>query len=324
MDPQDARAVGSTDASLFRDGVATGEAESACPQPPATLTDGGLPVLGAAFAAHYVVTDLGLIAPGVPGQLGGLVVDPNEPNTLLFAGQSDTPTGGIYAVGLVRDACGHVIGVTGAPRRVADTPHVDASLIFGTGGVLLYSKYNVDGIGQLLPGATAPSRETPMSPLGVGTPTTNSLGGIGIVPPGLAAAGAIRALTFRFDGPGDFYHVDAALAGGLYSFSSGQKVAELPGGPGGFSYVPAGSPGFSKPALIVSEWLADRVSTYDVDVQGDPILASRRDFLESFRDPWGAHFEPITGDFLFLAWGPNRLYVVRGFSPPPPPPPPPR
>jgi len=32
------------------------------------------------------------------------------------------------------------------------------------------------------------------------------------------------------------------------------------------------------------------------------------------------HFEPLTGDYLFLTWGAamDRVYIVQGFMPPPP------
>ena len=71
----------------------------------------------------------------------------------------------------------------------------------------------------------------------------------------------------------------------------------------------------------------DRVATYEVDDNGDPIVGSRKDFFTSFPRPWGAYFEPVTGDYIFLTWGgpnpPDRVFIVQGFAPPPPPPEPP-
>jgi hypothetical protein len=42
----------------------------------------------------------------------------------------------------------------------------------------------------------------------------------------------------------------------------------------------------------------------------------------TFPRPWGAYFEPVTGDYLFLTWGAgnDRIYLVEGFAAPPPPP----
>jgi len=49
-------------------------------------------------------------------------------------------------------------------------------------------------------------------------------------------------------------------------------------------------------------------------------VSTRREFMSSFPRPWGAYFEPVTGDYLFLSWGlgTDRVYVVQGFVPPPP------
>jgi hypothetical protein len=82
----------------------------------------------------------------------------------------------------------------------------------------------------------------------------------------------------------------------------------LPNNPGGFAYVPAGSPGFAAQSIIVAEWRQsgqadDRVAVYEADAQGDPIIATRREFMSAFPRPWGAYFEPVTGDYLFLSWG---------------------
>jgi hypothetical protein len=89
--------------------------------------------------------------------------------------------------------------------------------------------------------------------------------------------------------------------------------------------VPPGSPGFPTQTLIVAEWTfdpaMDRVAVYDVDTAtGDPIVTTRREFFSRFPRPWGAYFEPVTGDYLFLSWGAgeDHVYIVQGFVPPPP------
>ena len=76
--------------------------------------------------------------------------------------------------------------------------------------------------------------------------------------------------------------------------------------------------------MIVAEWRSDptldRVAVYDVDANGDPLPATRREFFSKFPRPWGAYFEPVTGDYMFLSWGSgdDHLYIVQGFVPPPP------
>ncbi len=105
------------------------------------------------------------------------------------------------------------------------------------------------------------------------------------------------------------------------------KNATLQGGPGGFAYVPPGSPVFANHSVIMAEWSDNKVATYAIDNLGDPIPATRVEFFTAFPRPWGAYFDRISGDYLFLTWGagpPDEVYVVRGFAVPPPPPPPPK
>ena len=92
----------------------------------------------------------------------------------------------------------------------------------------------------------------------------------------------------------------------------------LPNWPGGFAYVPVGSQGFPRPSMIVAEWNNLTVAAYEVDSQGDPMVSTRRPFIDNFDRPWGAYFEPMTGDYLFLSWGASQdqVFIVQGFVPP--------
>jgi hypothetical protein len=289
--------------------------------PPPPGGDPGLTVtFSPLYEPLYDVFDLGPV-PGIPpGHLGGCVIKHDDPNTMLIAGESETPNGAIYAVPLKRDACGHIIGFDGIATLVAQTPYVDANLVYGANNILLYPQWPVNQLSQLLPGQTQPSSTIDLTALGV---AGGSISGLGFVPPTLPAGGGSRALTWS---EGFWYHLTLGFDGQLYTVSSPQQTTTLPNGPGGFAYVPVGSPGFTKPSLIVAEWSVDKVATYEVDDQGDPIVATRQDFFTAFPRPWGAYFEPETGDFVFLTWGPapDRVYVVQGFTVPPPPPPPPR
>jgi hypothetical protein len=205
--------------------------------------------------------------------------------------------------------------------KVADTPYVDANLVYGPNNVLFYTQWPVNQISQILPGDTQPASTLDGATMGI--TTGDSVSGFGFVPPWLAAADQPRTVTWA---GGHWFHLTIGGAGPTYSLSNGQEITVLGGGPGGFAYIPEGSPGFPKPSLILSEWSADTVATYEVDDQGDPILATRADFFTAFPKPWGAYFESKTGDFLFLTWGslPDRVYVVQGFALPPPPPDPPK
>jgi hypothetical protein len=132
--------------------------------------------------------------------------------------------------------------------------------------------------------------------------------------------GGLRAVTWP---DGYWYHLTYTSQPPNYAITGSMQTVTLPNGPGGFAYVPAGSPKFTQQSIITDEWSAGKVVVYEVDPQGDPIIATRTEFFTQFPSPWGAYFEAATGDFLFLDWGGEALdqvYIVQGFSAPPPPP----
>lgn len=271
------------------------------------------------FAADYTVWALGTV-PGVPNPLGGIVVQHDDPGTLLVAGGSESPDGAIYAIHVRRDDCGHILGFDGEATRVAETPYVDANLVYGPDALLLFTEWPQYALSQLASGDAAPTQRTDLRTLGLPSVDDQGPGGVGFVPAALAAAGELRLVTWP---AGRWVHVGATVAGGLLAIESLTETATLPNNPGGFAYVPAGSPGFPSQSLIVAEWVQndatrDRVAVYETDAQGDPLVDTRREFFAKFPRPWGAYFEPVTGDYLFLTWGAgdDRVYLVRGFVPP--------
>lgn len=273
------------------------------------------PVMTPEFEPYYRAYDLGPV-PGMPaGHLGGCVALYNDPDTLLLAGNSEAAEGQLYSIKLKRDVCGHILGFEGSAQLVATTPFIDANLLYGKENVLLYSQWPVNQISQLLPGASSPGKTTDLAPFGV----DSSIGGMGFVPPGLSSAGSLRGITWSM---GNWFEISTSFQGGYYEITGASQVTTLPNGPGGFAYVPQGSPGFPSQSLIVAEWSGDKVAVYQVDTQGNPDAATRKEFFSFFQKPWGAYFEPVSGDYLFLTWGPvpDRVYVVRGFAPPPEPP----
>jgi hypothetical protein len=290
----------------------------ACMTPP---TPAGPEVeLAPAFRDSYAAFNLGPV-PGVPSPLGGIVVSAADPNRLIVAGASERPEGALYAIEVTRDSCGHILGFVGTATRIATAPYVDANLVYGPGNLLVYTEWPQYTLSQLAPGATTPSVRTNLTSLGLAPLPDQGPGGIGYVPPGLMGAGTLRIVTWP---EGRWYHVAATLSGGLYTIDGLTEVARISTEPGGFAYVPAGSPGFDRQSLIMAEWrrsdrTLDRVAVFEVDEDGDPVPASRREFFSRFPRPWGAYFEPITGDYLFLTWGDgdDRAYIVQGFVPPP-------
>lgn len=271
-------------------------------------------VIAPEFAGTYFTYELGQV-PGIPpeARLGGCIIDKDDPNALLIAGFSEDPVGKLYRIGVERGACQHIVAFSGTAEVVADTPYIDANLLYVQSGLLFYPEWPVNLLSQILPGSFVADRTTDMEALGV----AYSISGIGFVPPNLADPGGMRSLSWP---GGEWYHLTRTPDGELFTISNPVQTATLTGGPGGFAYVPAGSPGFDTDHVIVAEWSVDTVGVYQVDPQGDPMERTRKDFFLEFPRPWGAYFEPLTGDYLFLTWGAgmDRVYIIQGFMPPPP------
>ncbi|WAS95615.1 hypothetical protein [Nannocystis punicea] len=290
----------------------TGEPVDCSDEPP--IPAGPDVVLAPEFAEFYKTYELGQV-PGIPtdSRLGGCAISNENPDILLIAGDSEASTGKVWAIEVVRGNCDHIVNFKGIAQVVAEAPYVDANLALVESGLMFYTAWPINQIGQLLPGQMMPAVTTDMTALGV----ESSVSGLGFVPPGFVDEGGMRTITWS---GGKWYHLDRAANGNTFTLAGAQHVATLPFGPGGFAYVPDGSPGFEVDHLIVSEWSAGTVGVYQVDDQGDPLPESRKDFYLDFPNPWGAYFEPLTGDFMFLTWGAgqDRVYIVQGFEPPPP------
>lgn len=307
------------DGPVAGDGPGGPDGPPECEPPP---TPAGPEVrLAPPYDAIYSVYDLGPV-PGVPNPLGGAVVKVDDRDTLLIAGASERPEGAIYAIGVRRDACGHIVGWQGTGAVVANTPYVDANLLYVRPDLMVYTEWPQFTFSQLPQGATAPAARTDLRTVGLPSTGDQGPGGVGLVPPSLPAAGQLRMVTWP---AGAWVHATTTPNGNLLNVTGVTQTRTLPNNPGGFAYVPAGSPGFPDQAIIVAEWRTsgqadDRVAVYDADAQGDPVVATRREFFAAFPRPWGAYFEPVTGDYLFLSWGlgVDRVYVVQGFVPPPP------
>lgn len=267
-------------------------------------------VVNAPFDQFYSAVDLGTI-PGVPGPYGGLVISADDPNVLLIGGSANQAAAAIYRVRLVR-SCGRIVGFDGDAEFFASAPNIDGGLAYGPDGVLFFTRYSMNGLGQLLPGSAAPDRLIDLNAFGV----PSSVGAVNFIPPGFPNAGACRLLTFN---NGAWSGVELAPAGdGTFLVTSGQvRVPSVATGPEGFVYIRAGSPEFPTQTLLVSEFSAGRVSAYEIDANADPIVATRRTFLSGLNGAEGAAIDPATNDFLFSTFGGgNRVVVVRGFNRP--------
>ena len=171
-------------------------------------------------------------------------------------------------------------------------------MTYGPGNVLFLARYPNNEIGQTVLGSTITNKIIPLAPLGI----TGSPGSLLFVPPGQPGAGSLKIASYS---GGQWYDAAVAADGaGTYDIVN---VRAIPGavlsGPEGFIYVNAGSPRFSAASLLVSEYGSGRVSAFEVDADGDPLVATRRDFITGLSGAEGAFVDPVTGDFLFSTYG---------------------
>jgi hypothetical protein len=263
------------------------------------------------YAGLYTCFDLGPV-PGVPPQkYGGLTLTTGPcSSTLLIGGEANYPRGKLYAATVTRDGMGHITGFTGPAKVFEDAAYNDGGVTYGPGGVLFLTLWPENKLQQIKPGSTGVDKLLDLAALEV----AQSSAALAFVPPGLPGAGALKLISW---GGGQWYTLDYRPdAAGTYDIASVKEGNTLPGGPEGFVYVAAGSQKFPVHSMLVSEWTANTIATYEVDEHGDPKLESRRDFITGLMGAEGAYRDPATGDFFFSTWGQalDRVIVVRGFE----------
>lgn len=295
------------------------------------LMTSGVPLLHALsispyYAGSYSAGSIGSV-PGLPADYGGLTFLDHD--TLLIGGAANTSSGRLYTIDAVRGAGDHITGFSGTAAQFGGLgsgigDYNDGGVVFGPDGVLFLARWDVNQIGQVEPGTTADEDKITAGPVGA----ASSVSALNFVPAGFGGAGSMKVVTwdagqwydatFSPDGSGTFdigpfaqVDVDPTVAG----------VQNVPGGPEGFVYVAAGSPLFPVNSMLISEYSAGVVGAYDVDANGNPLVNTRRTFLEGLSGAEGAVIDPVTGDFIFSTFGGgSQIVVVQGFLPPPPPP----
>ncbi len=194
----------------------------------------------------------------------------------------------------------------------ATAPNIDGGLEFGPGGVLFYTGYNNNILGQIKPGNSAPdkiinlSTQTP--------PVGESVGTLRFVPPGFAGAGQLKLASYS----ANTWHTLTLAPDGLgtYDISAVSPSLSVQGGPEGIVYIDSANPGFVVDSILLSEYGSGSIGAYEINSNGDPILSSRRPFITGLNGAEGAEIDAVTGDFLFSTFGGgDRVIVVTGFIP---------
>jgi hypothetical protein len=273
------------------------------------------------FDDDYSFTDLGT-PPGVPPNLGGLTLKAGTMDRLLIGGSANNSGGGVYEIGVTRDVNGHINGFSGTATLHASSPFIDGGLDYGPADVLFYTRFPTNEIGQIELSSSMTDKVVDLDTT-TPDPVTGSVGALKFVPAGQPGAGSLKIASFSNS---TWYDADVAPdSTGTFDIINVNNIpgSTLSGGPEGIVYVNPGSPEFTNPSMLVSEFSAGRVSAYEIDVNGDPLPATRRNFITGLSGAEGAFIDPVTGDFLFSTFGGgNRVIVVQGFAEPPPPPPP--
>ena len=265
---------------------------------------------GPDFVTDYTYVDLGTPAGLTPG-LGGVNFKSGNNNVLLIAGHAYQATGDIWEVPITRDTSGHINGYAGGESLHATAPYIDGCLSRGPGGVMFYTSYPVNILGQIKPGSTAPDRQDVLTLM---SGVTSSMGGGGFVPAGFPGAGKLKVTSYTSD---EWYELPLTPdANGTYIPGTAILRTALHGtgygGPEGAIWVHGGAPGFAVDSVVVSEHAEWQVAAYDCDGNGDPIAASRRVLLDNLVHADGAAIDPVTGDFVFTTQGGgDRVVVVR-------------
>jgi hypothetical protein len=264
------------------------------------------------YAGSYSFTNLGTPS-GVPTQLGGVVVKAGDNNTLLIGGAANTASGALYNVAVNRGAGNRITSFNGTATLFGTAPNIDGGLSYGPNGVLFATGFPNNTLLQYKPGSTTPDKIINLSTLP--TPISSSVGTLQFVPTGSPGAGRFKIASYNSS---NFYDVTLTPdANGTFDISSVSLISNIGGGPEGIIYVPAGSPLFANPSMLVSEFGSGRVSSYEVNANGDPILATRRDFITGLSGAEGANLDPLTNDFIFSTFGgSNQVIVVQGFAAP--------
>jgi len=267
------------------------------------------------FDSVYTVRSLGT-PEGVPVPFGGLFIFPGQPNLLYIGGGANTADGGLYRIGLVRDANGFATGFVGTAERLGDLPFNDGGITPDPGGLISAVGWPSNRYMQFDVSIGAVVNDIDLTPRGI----ARSSSCVTFIPPGLPGAGGMRIVSW---GGGEYHRVSYDIGpGGIISLGDLNVIPEstLPGGPEGFTYVPTGSPLFTVPTMLVSAFSAGRVDVYDVDGSGDPIISTGRTLVSGLAGAEGATIDPVNGDFAFSTYGGgDRVVFVSGFVPPPEP-----
>lgn len=263
-------------------------------------------------SAGYTLTDLGSINL-LPVRYGGLTIRPEQPNTLYIGGTANESGGALYTVALLRDpVTHHITGFDGDAILYAQAANNDGGIFFAPNGTLLFTRYSMNELGQILPDNSYVSYS--LTPLGI----ASSVGSIILVPSGYPGAGNLIIASYN---AAIIYNVPFTIDGfGYYILSDKSdevSVAGIANGPEGIAYIPPGSLAFPNLSMAISSYGDGTVMVFEVGTDGLPDPATARQMVTGLTGAEGAWIDPVTGDFLFSTFGGgNKVIRISGFETP--------
>ena len=262
--------------------------------------------------AGYTLTDLGSINQ-LPPKYGGLTIRSDQPNTLYIGGNANYGAGAVYTVALLRDSVtNHITGFEGDAVLYKEAPNNDGGLLFAPNGTLLFTRYSMNHLGQILPDNSYIT--TSLTDYGI----SSSVGSIALVPSGYPGAGNLIIASYNAE---IFYNIPYTIhSSGQYILSNKTSevlVSPTISGPEGIAYIPAGSLGFPNLSMAVSSYGNGKVVVFEVGSDGLPNVSTARDMITGLTGAEGALIDPVTGDFLFSTYGGgDKIIRVSGFQAP--------
>jgi hypothetical protein len=263
-------------------------------------------------SAGYTLTDLGSINQ-LPPKYGGLTIRSNQPNTLYIGGDANSSNGSIYTVALSRDpVTNHITGFEGDAVLYKEAPNNDGGLLFAPNGTLLFTRYSMNHLGQILPDNSYIT--TLLTDYGI----SSSVGSIALVPSGYPGAGNLIIASYNAQ---ILYNIPYTIhSSGQYILSNKTAevlVSQTISGPEGIAYIPAGSLGFPNLSMAVSSYGNGKVVVFEVGSDGLPNVSTARDMITGLTGAEGALIDPVTGDFIFSTYGGgDKIIRISGFQAP--------
>jgi hypothetical protein len=148
------------------------------------------------YSGTYSITNLGSIT-GVPTDYGGLVF--KDANTLWIGGSANDAGGLFYSVPVTRGAGNHIVSL-GTGTALGFGTRNDGGIVFGPSGVLFYTEYPTNNIGEVLSPYSSDYKTVGLTAIGV----ASSVGAANFVPVGYNGAGQFKVVSYN---TGGFYTV---------------------------------------------------------------------------------------------------------------------